>query len=301
MAERSIRLGIDWGGTKMEIIALGRGGETLFKKRIATPQQNYQACIAAAKSLVEEAEKRLSVKGTLGIGIPGTISPQSDLVKNANSTWLNGKPLLQDMEAALSRPIRIQNDANCFAVSETIDGAGKGHACVLGIILGTGCGAGLAFSGKPHIGANAIAGEFGHTTLSPMHEQELPGHPCWCGKHGCVETYLSGPAFKRDYESLLGEKNRLDTPSILALENDLSKRTYQRYLDRLARALSILINIIDPDCVVFGGGMSNIKTLCKDIRPALGPYIFSDHLMTKFKIAKYGDSSGVRGAAWLWN
>lgn len=295
-----MRIGIDWGGTKLEVIALGDNGETLLRERVATPQDDYQACIHVARDLVLMVEEKTSIIGTVGIGIPGTISPATGLIKNANSTWINGKPLLQDLQEALGREVRIQNDANCFAVSEAIDGAGKGMHVVAGIIIGTGCGCGIAIDGKGLVGRQGIAGEFGHTPLAPMLESEFPGNACWCGKRGCLETYISGTGFRRSYETYVGEPTHMNAEEILALDDDVSKNTYQVYCDQLARGLSQLVNILDPDVIVLGGGMSNVSTLYEDVPPLMIPHVFTDYFDTPIVKAKHGDSSGVRGAAWLW-
>ena len=297
----TIRIGVDWGGTKIEVIALDEEGTTLIRERKKTPRDDYNACIKTVAELVCLAETRTGQRGSVGIGIPGTISPATGLVKNANSTWLNGKPLIDDMEAALARSVRIQNDANCFAVSEAIDGAGAGSPIVAGIILGTGCGAGIVLDGKAVFGAQGIAGEFGHTPLPYMTSKEFPGNPCWCGKRGCLETYISGTGFQRDYETRTGMPTPLGVKEIIAFDSEDSRATYHAYVDRLARGLSTLINIVDPDIIVLGGGMSNIDALYKDVPPLLGQYVFSDFVSTKIVKAKHGDSSGVRGAAWLWS
>ncbi len=295
-----MKLGIDWGGTKIEIIALDEDGSQLLRERTHTPQEDYLACVKAASDLVVMAEEKTGKTGTVGIGIPGTISPVSGLVKNANSTWLNGKPLLQDMQEAMQRDVRIQNDANCFAVSEAIDGAGKDAYLVAGIIIGTGCGSGIAIDGKALVGRQGIAGEFGHTPLSPMLEKEFPGNACWCGKRGCLETYVSGTGFRRSYETLTGEPTHMTTKEILALEDESSRQVYADYCDQLARGLAQLVNILDPDVIVLGGGMSNVTSLYDDVPELMIPHVFTDHFETPIVKAKHGDSSGVRGAAWLW-
>ncbi len=296
-----MRIGIDWGGTKLEIIALDDNGITLLRERVFTPQDDYKACIKAVHDLVLMAEEKTGRSGSVGIGIPGTISPATGLVKNANSTWLNGKPLLKDIQEALGRDVIIQNDANCFAVSEAVDGAGKGAHVVAGIILGTGCGCGIAINGKALVGRQGIAGEFGHTPLAPMLENEFPGNQCWCGRRGCLETYISGTGFQRSYETLLGEPTHLNSEEILALEDDASKKVYQAYCDQLARGLSQLVNMIDPDVIILGGGMSNVSSLYADVPALMASHVFTDHFNTPIVKAKYGDSSGVRGAAWLYS
>lgn len=293
-------IGIDWGGTKIEIIVLDETGLTLLRERTKTPRNDYAGCLKVVHDLVVEAEEKIGKTGTVGIGIPGTLSPVTGLVKNANSTWLNDKPLLQDMEDILQRRVRIQNDANCFAVSEAIDGTGKDKRVVAGIILGTGCGAGLAIDGVAFSGAQGIAGEFGHTPLPFMTEEEFPGNTCWCGRRGCLETYISGTGFVRSYEARIGQPGALSVEEIMAFDDENSRACYQIYCDRLARGLSTLINIMDPDVIVLGGGMSNIKSLYEDVPPLLADYVFSDFVSTPIMPARFGDSSGARGAAWLW-
>lgn len=295
-----MRIGVDWGGTKLEVIALGDDGETLLRERVATPQDDYQACVQSVYDLVQMAEEKTGMQGSVGIGIPGTISPATGLVKNANSTWLNGQSLLDDLQSLLGREIRIQNDANCFAVSEATDGAGQGKHVVIGVIIGTGCGCGIAIDGKALAGRQGIAGEFGHTALSPMLETEFPGNSCWCGKRGCLETYISGTGFKRTYESKIGEPTHLSSQEILMFEDDESSQTYHEYCHQLARGLSQLVNILDPDIIVLGGGMSNVKSLYSDVPNLMKDYVFTDQFDTSIVCAKHGDSSGVRGAAWLW-
>ena len=245
-------------------------------------------------------ENRTSATGTVGIGIPGTISPATGLVKNANSTWMNGRPLLDDLRHALSRDVRIQNDANCFAVSEAVDGAGQGFPVVAGVIIGTGCGCGIAIDGQALTGRHGIAGEFGHTPLPYMKENEYPGIACWCGRRGCLETYISGTGFQREYEGLIGQPSQLSAAEILGLDDQNSRLALSVYKGRLARGLSSLVNILDPDIIVLGGGMSNVKSLYEEVPELMGPYVFSDVLDTPIVPAKHGDSSGVRGAAWLW-
>ncbi len=295
-----MRLGIDWGGTKLEVIALDEEGGTLLRERVTTPQNDYTACVKAVADLVAMAEARTGETGSVGVGIPGTISPATGLVKNANSTWMNGKPLQEDLERALGREVRIQNDANCFAVSEAIDGAGEGYHVVVGVILGTGCGSGIAIDGKAIAGSNGIAGEFGHTPLSPMLEDEFPGNLCWCGRRGCLETYISGTGFLRDYEARLGQSTQLMASEVIEQGGEIAEASYTAYCSRLARGLSMLVNILDPDVIVLGGGMSNIKSLYGDVPPLMEKHVFSDYFATPIVPARYGDSSGVRGAAWLW-
>lgn len=295
-----MRIGIDWGGTKIEIAALDDEGEEIFRKRIATPRNDYHGCLDAVAHLVSEAENCFASTASVGIGIPGTISPASGLVKNANSTWLNGQPLKQDIEAVLKREVRIENDANCFAVSEAVDGAGAGANLVVGVILGTGCGSGIAIDGKAYRGRNAIGGEFGHITLAWLEEEEFPGRRCWCGQNGCLETWISGTAFQLDYQLRSGEKRMREGSEILALDNAASRSAYSAYCSRLARGLATLVNILDPDVLVLGGGMSKVEALYRDVPPLMGRYVFSDQFDTPIVPASHGDASGVRGAAWLW-
>lgn len=293
-------IGIDWGGTKIEIIALADDGSVLLRERIGTPQNDYEACVDTAVGLVQMCEAQLGQSGSVGVGIPGTISPATGLVKNANSTWLNGRNLKADLETKLQRDVRIQNDANCFTVSEAVDGAGAGVGVVSGIILGTGCGSGIAIAGKPLLGAQGIAGEFGHTPLPYMTSEEYPGNECWCGKRGCLETYISGTGFSRDYQARTGGANVQSVSEILAMSSAESVACYEAYCDRLARGLSTIVNLIDPDVIVLGGGMSNIEALYTDLPKIMGTYVFSDGFTTPILRAQHGDSSGVRGAAWLW-
>ena len=271
----TIRIGIDLGGTKMELIALDGEGEELFRKRVPTPQGDYGATVRTAVSLVLEAEKELKTKATLGVGIPGSQSRVTGLIKNANSTCLIGHDLKGDLERALGREVRIENDANCFALSEATDGAGKGAKVVFGVILGTGVGAGIVVNGEVLVGPNAIAGEWGHNPLPLPRKEDLPLPDCYCGRKGCVEAYLSGPAYAKDGENL------------------------DRYEERLARSLAGVINILDPDVIVLGGGISNIQRLYTNVPVLWKPYVFSDQVATKLLPPVHGDSSGVRGAAWL--
>lgn len=294
-----MRIGCDWGGTKLEVIALDRDGAELCRERVATPGE-YDASITTVCELIRSIETKIGQRASVGFGIPGTISPATGLVKNANSTWLNGRPLRQDLEAALDREVRIENDANCFAVSEAVDGAGAGAHVVAGVILGTGCGSGIAIDGKALKGRQGIAGEFGHTPLPWMREDEFPGELCWCGRRGCLETWISGTAFQRSYQRLAGEADLRSGDEILALETLASQQTYEQYCDRLGRGLSMLINILDPDVIVLGGGMSNVAGLYEDVPKRLENYVFSDRVDTPILKARHGDSSGVRGAAWLW-
>jgi len=282
------RIGIDLGGTKIEALALDRAGREVFRKRIPAPRADYAATISAVKSLVQEAGA-----GSVGIGMPGAISPATGLVKNSNSTWLNGKPLKEDLEKALGRPVRLENDANCFALSEAVDGAGKGAAVVFGVILGTGVGGGIVVDGKISRGANAIGGEWGHNPLPAPTAADLPHPDCYCGRKGCIETYLSGPGLSRDYEQATGKR----LPPEKAV---LDEETMKRYEERLARSLASVINVLDPDVIVLGGGMSNVARLYTQVPRLWTRQVFSDHVATRLAPPVHGDSSGVRGAAWLW-
>ncbi len=298
-----MRIGIDLGGTKIETIVLDNAGEICFRKRIDSPQGNYQDTLSAIVSLVREAEKGVGKTCTVGIGMPGTISPKTGLVKNANSTWLIGEPLKADLEQHLKREVRIENDANCFVVSEASDGAAKDAEIVFGVIIGTGTGGGVYIRGQSLIGNNAIAGEWGHNPLPWPDENELPGAACYCGKKGCIETWLSGPGFARDYLAHSSTDKKLTAKEInlLALEGDsTAQAALSRYERRLAKSLASIINVIDPDVIVLGGGMSNIESLYTNVPALWHDYVFSDHVNTRLVAPEHGDSSGVRGAAWLW-
>jgi fructokinase len=289
-----IRLGIDLGGTKTEIIALDRNGREVARRRVATPRGSYDGTIRTIRDLVEGLEAGLGEAGSVGIGIPGTISPRTGLVKNANSTWLIGRPFDRDLEAALGRPVRLANDADCFALSEASDGAGRGFATVFGVILGTGVGGGLVVHGRLVAGPNAIAGEWGHNPLPWPGDDERPGPDCYCGRRGCIETFLSGPGLARDHGG--GE----DAEAIAASSDPLSEAALARYEHRLARALASVINVIDPHVIVLGGGLSRMTRLYDSIPRLWGGWVFSDHVETLLRPPVHGDSSGVRGAAWLW-
>ena len=298
-----MRIGIDLGGTKIEAIALDQAGNEIFRKRINSPQGNYKKTLTALVELVNCVETEIQATCTVGIGIPGTISPQTGLVKNANSTWLIGKPLQTDLEKYLSREIRIENDANCFVVSEATDGAAINADIVFGVIIGTGTGGGIFVRGQSIIGANAIAGEWGHNPLPWPTQDELPGRECYCGKNGCIETWLSGPGFVNDHHST----NKIISPSsakeiVLQAKqgNEYAQASLQRYTHRLAKSLASIINFLDPDVIVLGGGMSNISQLYTSIPQIWADYVFSDHITTTLTTPMHGDSSGVRGAAWLW-
>jgi fructokinase len=289
-----MRIGIDLGGTKIEGIAIGDDGSEPLRRRIASPRDDYRATLAAVAGLVHDLERELGARGTVGVGIPGTISPATGLVKNSNSTWLNRTRLADDLPRLLDRPLRFENDANCFALSEAVDGAGQGAAMVFGVILGTGCGGGVCVDRKVVVGANGVGGEWGHNPLPLPDERDLPLPTCWCGRTGCLETFLSGPGLSRDHERRTGK--RLKAEEIVALQDE----SLSRYEERLARSLAGVINILDPDVIVLGGGMSNVRRLYTEVPRLWTRYVFSDHVATRLAPPVHGDSSGVRGAAWLW-
>ena len=295
-----MRIGIDLGGTKIEAIALDDEGRECIRHRIATPRGDYAGTLTAVAGLVDFVEARVG-KATVGVGMPGVISPATGLVKNANSTWLNGKPLSIDLEATLKRPVRLANDANCFALSEATDGAAAKAAIVFGVIIGTGVGGGIVVNKHVVTGANAVAGEWGHNPLPSPQPDELPGPPCYCGRFGCVETFLSGPSMARDHRERTGQS--LDATGIVqaAVAGDgAADETLSRYEHRLARGLASIVNVLDPDAIVLGGGLSNVERLYDNVPRLWKPFIFSDAIVTRLVRAVHGDSSGVRGAAWLW-
>ena len=295
------RLGVDLGGTKIEIAALDRDGTIRLRRRMPTPRDDYPATVAAIAALVDAAERELGGQGSVGIGIPGTISALTGRVKNANSTWLNHRPLREDLNAALGREVRIQNDANCLAVSEAADGAGAGAEVVFAAILGTGVGAGIAVHGRPLSGANGIAGEWGHVPLPAPRDDERPGPRCWCGHAGCIETWLSGPALAADHLRAGGEPLDAAALAARAAEGEpAALASLERWLGRLARGLAMVIDLLDPDVVVLGGGLSNVEAAYESLPARLQPLVFSDGLRTRIVRSAHGDSSGVRGAAWLW-
>lgn len=296
-----MRIGIDLGGTKIEGIALADSGEVLERRRVMTPKGDYQATLMAVISLVEGIEAHLGDEGSVGVGIPGAISPATGLVKNANTTCLIGKPLHLDLSEGLGREVRLANDANCFAISEATDGAAAGVEVVFGVIVGTGTGGGVVVNGHLLTGPNAIAGEWGHNPLPWPMAGELPGPDCYCGKKGCIETWLSGPGLERDHALHSGQT--LAVAEIVARaegSDSLAEATLVRYEHRMARALATVINLLDPDVIVLGGGVSNIERLYHSVPAIWGDYIFSDTVSTRLLPPRHGDSSGVRGAAWLW-
>ncbi len=300
-----MRIGVDLGGTKIEAIALSPGGQEIARLRVTTPR-DYAACLDAIAALVQELDRAGGAAGTVGVGIPGTVVPQTGLVKNANSTWLNGQPLERDLAGRLGRPVQVMNDANCFALSEATDGAAAGAPVVFGVILGTGVGGGIVVDGRCLPGANLIAGEWGHNPLPWATPDEQPGPPCYCGKHGCVESWLSGPGFEHDHTERTGiTVSGREIVRAAASGDAGAMATLARYHDRLSRALASLINVLDPDVVVLGGGMSNLPGLPEATSALLPRHVLavgasSDPVLTRVVRAAHGDSSGVRGAAWLW-
>jgi len=300
--QERIRIGVDLGGTKIEFVALDPEGEELHRHRIATPRFDYEGTVRSVAEAVEGIEEKLGRRATVGVGIPGTISTKTGLVKNANSTWLNGKPFDKDLSGALGREVRCANDANCLAVSEATDGASAGKHVVFAVILGTGCGGGIAVDGRVHGGLNGVAGEWGHNTLPWMRPEEFPGPACYCGKNGCVETWISGTGLEADYEratsvalkgrEIMARSSAGEPAALTALE---------RFEDRLTRSLAQVINLLDPDVIVLGGGASKIPRLYQSVPARLKEYVFGKEADTPILPAKHGDASGVRGAAWLWH
>ena len=296
-----MRIGVDLGGTKTESIAIDDTGTERARLRVPTPRDSYDAIVACIVELVHDTEARIGETGSVGIGIPGTISPATGLVKNANTVALIGHPLDRDLARALGRPVRIANDANCFVLSEASDGAGAGARVVFGVIVGTGTGGGVVVEGKLLTGPHAIAGEWGHNPLPWPRDDERPGPPCYCGKSGCIETFLSGPSLARDHRLHTGETRDANDIAQRAETGDADALASMiRYEDRMARGLASVINLLDPDVIVMGGGVSNIARLYREVPLRLGQYVFSDTVSTPIVPARHGDSSGVRGAAWLW-
>ena len=295
------RIGIDLGGTKIDGAAIDATGATCVRQRLSTPVQDYRGTIEAIIALVKAIEQEIGTRATVGIGIPGATSPMTGLIKNANSTWLIGRSLQPDIESALGRPIRLANDANCFALSEATDGAGAAMETVFGVILGTGVGGGIAIKRQILLGANAIAGEWGHNPLPWPMADEIPGPPCYCGRSGCLETFLSGPAMAADHDHHTGQSlSAVEIARAADRGEPLCCATLERYMHRLARGLASVINLVDPEAIVLGGGLSGISALYKRIPRLWGRYIFSDRVVTPLLPPVHGDSSGVRGAAWLW-
>jgi fructokinase len=296
-----MRIGLDLGGTKIEAIALDHAGRERGRRRVPTPRDRYAATLAAITTLVEGLEREGREPARVGIGMPGALSPATGLVKNANSVWLNGRPLADDLERRLDRPIRVANDANCFALSEARDGAAAGARMVFGVIVGTGTGGGLVVDGRAWTGPNAIAGEWGHNPLPWPRDGEWPGPWCYCRKTGCIETFLSGPGLSRDHRQATGQG--LDAAEIAARAaqaDPACEATLRRYEDRMARALASVLNVLDPDVIVLGGGLSKLLRLYDAVPRLWGPHVFSDRVDTRLVPPAHGDASGVRGAAWLW-
>jgi len=297
------RFGIDLGGTKIEILALDASGAELLRRRVAAPRDDYDATLAAIAALVAGVERNLGIVpgiASVGVGTPGSRSPRTGLLRGSNSVWLNGRPIRDDLEARLNRPVAIANDANCFALSEATDGAGAGATAVFGVILGTGVGGGLVLHGRVLEGRNAIAGEWGHNPLPRIGDDDLPLPACYCGRSACIETYLSGPAMSADHRRRTGETLAPAQIALRAAADPGCEATFSRYCERLARALATVINILDPEVVVLGGGLSNIEALYTRLPRLWGWHVFSDDVRTRLLRHRHGDSSGVRGAAWLW-
>ncbi len=295
------RLGVDLGGTKIAAIVLSDAGVVEWESRVATPRDNYDATIDAIAGLVADGERATAPRCTVGLGIPGAISPRTGRIKNANSTWLNGRLFQQDLERALARPVRLANDANCLAISEATDGAAAGTGVVFGVILGTGVGGGVVVKGGVLTGANAIAGEWGHNPLPWPEDDERPGPACYCGRRGCIESFLSGPGLSADYARRGGPQVRSEEIVARAGHGEaLAAETLTIWEQRLARAFATIVNLLDPDVIVIGGGLSRLDRLYVNVPPQLGAWVFSDHVATRVVPAVHGDASGVRGAARLW-
>ncbi|SHH73951.1 ROK family protein [Ferrimonas marina] len=300
-AQLPVRIGVDLGGSKIEVIALDPIGQILWRQRRPTPKGQYQPTLATITEMVLQCEREIQCVGSVGVGIPGVVSSRTETVKAASSTCLNGQPLERDLSQRLQRPVRTANDANCFAVSEAMDGAGRGYRVVFGAILGTGCGAGLAIDGQAHAGRHGIAGEWGHNPLPWMTEQEFPGPECFCGKRGCIERYISGSGLEAQYRRLTGDglsateielRARAGEPAALQIR--------QQFLSQLARALAHVVHLLDPDCVVLGGGLSNLDWIYSDLPEQLRLQVIGQECDLPILRNQHGDSSGVRGAAWLW-
>jgi len=305
-----VRIGIDLGGTKIEGIAIDDDGGVRLRRRVPSPRDSYADTLTAVVDLVRDIEREVGARGTVGVGIPGAISSATGLVKNANSTWLIGRPLGDDLPRRLDRPVRFANDANCFALSEAVDGAAAGADVVFGVIVGTGTGGGIVVNRRVVEGANAIAGEWGHNPLPAPRDGEWPGPPCYCGRTGCIETFLSGPALQRDYAEELRRRavpetherqTARDIATYAHAGEPVASAALARYEERMARALGSVINVVDPQVIVLGGGLSNIDRLYESVPKLWAPYVFSDTVTTRLVRAAHGDSSGVRGAAWLWD
>jgi fructokinase len=300
-------IGVDWGGTKIEAAALDADGVAVDRRRADTPRSDYEGCLRLIAHLVEQIETGTGAPGTVGVGLPGSLDPRTGIAKGASSTWMNGRRVEEDLRRVLGREVRTANDADCLAVSEAVDGAGEGHRVVFAVILGSGAGAGIAVDGRAHHGPNNGAGEWGHNPLPLPDVTELPGRACYCGRHGCLETWVSGRAFARDYRTHAGvdlaEPVTVSGAEVVArmrAGDRLARLVWDRYVDRLARGLALVVNALDPDVLVMGGGMSNVDELYADLPPRLASRVFSPVFYTPVVRADHGDSSGVRGAAWLW-
>ena len=302
MADSPIRIGVDLGGTKIEAAALDPAGTVIARRRVPTPRSKYPDTIDAIASLVADLEMDAGATApALGIGTPGSLSPTTGVIRNANSTRLNGQRLDQDLAERLGRPVRLANDANCFALAEAVSGAGRGTGTVFGVILGTGVGGGIVTDGKLLLGANRISGEWGHNPLPNPRIEELPGPACYCGRHGCIETWCSGPGLARDHQTETGMQASPEEIVMLAAAGDMAARdSLDRHLVRLARAMATVVNLLDPDAIVLGGGLSNMDHLVTGLAPAMKPHVFSDTFSTPVLRIELGDSAGVIGAAWLW-
>jgi fructokinase len=296
-----MRIGIDLGGTKIEGLALDDDGRELARVRIATPRERYEATLSSIADVVVQLEAATGQRGTVGVGMPGAISPATGLVKNANSTWLNGRLFSADLARVLGRPVRLANDANCFALSEAVDGAAAGADVVFGVIAGTGTGGGIVVRGHVLTGPNAVAGEWGHNPLPWPGPDEWPGPSCYCGRTGCIETFLSGPGLARDYETAGGARvSGAEVAARADAGEPKARAALERYASRMARALASIVNVLDPDVIVLGGGLSQVRSLYTDVPRFWTAWVFSDRVDTRLVPPAFGDSSGARGAAWLW-
>lgn len=301
MSPTHLRIGIDLGGTKIAGIAFDAAGTVRAQRRVPTPRDDYAGTLQEIAALVAALEADAGDVGSVGIGMPGALSPETGLVKNANSTWLNGRPFAADLDLLLGRPVRVENDANCLAVSEAVDGAGAGAGVVWAIILGTGVGSGIAFRGRTVSGANRIAGEWGHNPLPAPRDDERPGPDCYCGRRGCIETWLSGPGLAGDHARRLGTATSAEAVvSALRAGDAEAAGTLASYRDRLGRSIASVVNILDPDVIVLGGGLSTVPEILDDLASCVAPHVFSDAFETPIRQSRHGDASGVRGAAWLW-
>ncbi|MFM9847472.1 MAG: ROK family protein [Hyphomicrobiaceae bacterium] len=300
-SEQHIHIGIDLGGTKIEGVAMTADGTEVARHRMPAPRGDYATSVAAICALAERLDQDAGQRGTVGIGMPGSLSPATGLVRNANSTWLNGQPLQRDLEARLGRAVSLANDANCFALSEAVDGAGAGARLVFGVILGTGCGGGLVHERRVLDGPLGIGGEWGHNPLPWATADEYPGPLCWCGRHGCMETWVSGPAIAADHARVTGASLAPEDIVVQAQGGDrAAQATLDRHASRLARGLAAIVNVIDPDVIVLGGGLSRLAHLYARLPELMAPHIFSDRPAVTIRPPRWGDAGGVRGAAWLW-